>query len=110
MALLSQTQTSPRWEPADTLYSNLAPNQPRVVPIGFSWPVPIGRAAPTDIKTPKPEDKDKEPKLPTAQARPVSTTERLAPLVSQQLSRIPELARHVLPVRYCLPCLVYSCR
>lgn len=37
-------------------------------------------------------------KLPQPLPRPASTIERLTPLISQQTSRIPDLARHVLPV------------
>ena len=51
------------------------------------------------------KDKDKakesevDPKLPTAFPRPVGAIERVAPLLSQQSTRIPGLARLLLPVR-----------
>lgn len=95
MALLSQTQSIPRWEPPDTLYSSLAPSVPRVAVIGPTYPMENGDGG--DIKG-KLDVKDKDFKFPPTMARPVSANERLTPLVSQQLSRIPDLARLVLPV------------
>ncbi|KIK09511.1 hypothetical protein K443DRAFT_671409 [Laccaria amethystina LaAM-08-1] len=88
MALLHQTQTTPRWEPADTLYASVGPCPPRVAVIGPSYP--------TAIDT-KGEGKEKDIKFPPTISRPVSASERLTPLISQQVSRIPDLARHVLP-------------
>jgi len=96
MALLSQTQMCPRWEPPDTLYSSIAPCPPRVAPVGPTFPVPLGEA---DSRA-KYEGDGKDLKFPPTLPRPVSTNERLTPLISQQPSRIPDLARHVLPVRY----------
>lgn len=96
MALLSQTQNIPRWEPPDTLYSSVAPCNPRVAGIGPSYPMAIDGGS--DIKG-KADGKEKEVKFPPRLARPVASDERLTPLVSQQLSRIPDLSRRVLSVR-----------
>ncbi|KAF8621464.1 hypothetical protein AX15_007758 [Amanita polypyramis BW_CC] len=92
MTLLYQTQTLPRWEPADSAFATVGPCPPRVAAIGPTYPIPI----------PSSDDKDKNSankdfKFPPMLARPVGAPERIAPLVSQQGSRIPDLARHVLP-------------
>jgi len=42
-------------------------------------------------------EKDRKPVLPSAPPRPVVSLERVTPLLSQQTSRIPSLARQVLP-------------
>ncbi|KII90167.1 hypothetical protein PLICRDRAFT_138678 [Plicaturopsis crispa FD-325 SS-3] len=98
MALLRQTETSPRWEPPDTLFSSIAPCPPRVAPIGPSFPIPIGTFPPTGSEGKhKEEEKERKSGLPSAPPRSISFEERLTPLISQQPSRIPELARHVLP-------------
>ncbi len=53
--------------------------------------------------------KDKDFKFPSIPGKSVSSTERLSNAVSQQSSRIPELARHVLPVRVCdESCSIFS--
>jgi hypothetical protein len=93
MAFLSQTQNMPRWDAADSLFSTVAPCPPRVAVIGPSYPVPI-----SDPINGKLDAKDKDFRFPPAIPRPVSTIERLTPLLGQQSHRIPELARHVLPV------------
>lgn len=90
MALLSQIQTAPRWEPPDTLYSSVAPCPPRLATIGPTYPMAIGDTG-SDSKT------KTDVKFPPAIPRPVSSNERLTPLISQQASRIPDLARHALP-------------
>lgn len=94
MALLSLTQGASRWDPPDTLYSNVAPNLPRAAAIGPTFPVPLGTSPSLDAK--KPEKDFKFPAMP----RPVAVNEFLTSPVSQQSSRIPELARHVLPVSF----------
>lgn len=90
MTLLYQMQALSRWEPADSLFATTAPCSPRVAAIGPTYPVPIDDK---DKNTP-----NKEFKFPPVPARPVGAPERIAPAVSQQGSRIPDLARHVLPV------------
>ncbi|XP_006455787.1 hypothetical protein AGABI2DRAFT_210360 [Agaricus bisporus var. bisporus H97] len=92
MAFLSQTQNMPRWDAADTVFSTIAPCPPRVATIGPTYPVAIN-----DPINGKLDSKDKEFRFPPTIPRPVSTTERLTPLLGQQSHRIPELARHVLP-------------
>ncbi|KAG6915093.1 hypothetical protein DXG01_013472 [Tephrocybe rancida] len=90
MALLKLTQNVPRWDPADTLYGNVAPNAPRVGSIGPTYPMGVG-----DDKTLS-KEKEKE-KFPTTLGKAMGATERLTPLVSQQGSRIQDLAKNVLP-------------
>ncbi|KAG7087472.1 hypothetical protein E1B28_013436 [Marasmius oreades] len=96
MALLNLTQMQPRWENADTLYSNVATNQPRVAPIGPTFPMMLGDNPEKDREK-KESGKEKDVKFPTTMPRSVATNERLSFTVAQQGSRIPELARHVLP-------------
>lgn len=102
MALLYQTQWNPRWEPPDTLYSSIAPCAPRVAVIGPTYPleIPAGKSMPAEARV---KDDEKGKIMPPAQPRPVAATERLTPLLSQQPSRIPDLARSVLPVRPFIP-------
>jgi len=97
MALLKQTESNPRWNPADTLFGSVRPCPPRVSTIGPSYPVVIGDLTGNEVKG-KNDAKDKDIKLPPAMPRPVSAIEHIAPFVSQQSSRIPDLARRVLPV------------
>ena len=97
MALVKQSESTPRWNPADTLFGSVGPCAPRVATIGPSYPVAIGSPTVNDIKG-KNDAKDNDVKLPPAIPRPVSAIEHIAPFVSQQSSRIPDLARHVLPV------------
>ena len=90
LALIQQSQSNPRFNPADSLFGTVAPCPPRVATIGPSHPVAIGKS----------EGNDKDTKLPVAASRPVAAIERIAPFISQQTSRIPELAHLVLPVRF----------
>ncbi|KAF8200356.1 hypothetical protein BJ912DRAFT_1029788 [Pholiota molesta] len=89
MSLIKQTQTNPRWNPADTLFGSVGPCPPRVATIQPSYPVAIGDGGK--------DGADKNLKLPPTASRPVSGSERIAPFVSQQTSRIPDLARQILP-------------
>ena len=98
LAFVAQSEQNPRWEPAATLYGNSAPNAPRVAAIGPSFPIPITKFPPTPTDGKEDTEKDKKPNLPSAPPRPVAASERITPLVSQQPSRIPDLARQVLPV------------
>jgi Wiskott-Aldrich syndrome protein len=100
LALLSLTQSSPRWEPPNTLYSSSAPCSPRVAVIGPTFPTLIGETAhgPGDQGAADAE-RERKANLPPLPPRPVFVNERITSLVTQQPSRIPELARHVLPVR-----------
>lgn len=103
LALLSQADTSPRWDPPLTLYASTAPNTPRVAPMPPSHPIPVGQTSGKETKDGKEKEKAKEteaePKLPGAFPRPVGAIERIAPIISQQSTRIPGLARLLLPVR-----------
>jgi len=98
MALLSLTRSSPRWEPPNTLYSSSAPCTPRVAVIGPTFPILIGDTpqAPGDQKAAEAE-RERKANLPPLPPRPVFVNERITPLITQQPSRIPELARHILP-------------
>jgi Wiskott-Aldrich syndrome protein len=100
MALLSLTRSSPRWEPPNTLYSSSSPCAPRVAVIGPTFPILISETlqGPVDQKATDAE-RERKANLPSLPPRPVFVNERITPLVTQQPSRIPELARHVLPVR-----------
>ncbi|KAG6855968.1 hypothetical protein H0H87_008909 [Tephrocybe sp. NHM501043] len=81
MSLLRLTQTLPRWDPADSLYGSTAPNAPRVGSIGPTYPM---AGSPSE-------------KFPPTLPKAVGAPERLTPCVSQQGSRIQDLARSVLP-------------
>jgi histone H3/H4 len=100
MALLSLTRSSPRWEPPNTLYSSSAPCTPRVAVIGPTFPILISETSqgPGDQKAADAE-RERKANLPSLPPRAVFLNERITPLITQQPSRIPELARHVLPVR-----------
>jgi hypothetical protein len=95
--LLSQVQNNPRWNPPDTLYANIVPCPPRVAVIGPSYPVP--QSTLDDIRAGK-DDKDSnnKPIFPSAPPRPVFSADKPVFLVSQQSSRLPDLARQILPV------------
>ncbi|OCH91353.1 hypothetical protein OBBRIDRAFT_753366 [Obba rivulosa] len=98
LAFIHESETRPRWDPAPTLFSNSAPNLPRVAPVGPSYPMPIGK---TPLTPPDAKEKDgaaeKKSGLPNAPPKAVVAYERVTPLVSEQTSRIPQLARHILP-------------
>ncbi|KAG6372637.1 hypothetical protein JVT61DRAFT_7389 [Boletus reticuloceps] len=97
MALLSQVQQNTRWDAPSTLYANVTPCPPRVTSIGPSYPIAL--SALEDLRSGKDANKesDKRPLLPPAPPRPVFTNDRPVFLSSQQASRLPELARQVLP-------------
>ncbi|KAF8154078.1 hypothetical protein B0H34DRAFT_720219 [Crassisporium funariophilum] len=96
MALLKQSEANPRWNPADSLFASVKPCPPRVATIGPSYPVAIGETPSADLKG-KGDAKDKDVKLPPVISRAVAVSEQIAPFISQQSSRIPDLARHILP-------------
>jgi len=100
LSLLSQTETNSRWEPADTLFSISAPNAPRVSSMAPSHAVPlkpVSTPAPgTDSKVDKPDHDSNRLLLPSMSPHPITYTECITPLMSQQASRIPEVARAVL--------------
>lgn len=98
LELIDQMEAVPRWDLPSTLYGSSMPNAPRVAPMGPSFPVPIAAAPATDVKDKGKEQPEAETKLPNKLPRSIVGTERIAPLVSQQGSRIPALALQVLPV------------
>lgn len=111
VTLIEQAQANPRWEPVPSLFAISAPNQPRVSSIGPVHPVPI--ADPVQEKNGKGKEAEVEPKWPVVGQRHISAAERVAPLVSQQGSRLPNLARQVLAVSssfilQCTPLLTIS--
>ncbi|KAG1733075.1 uncharacterized protein EDB91DRAFT_1150378 [Suillus paluster] len=94
--LLSQVQNNPRWSLPDTLYANIAPCPPRVAVIGPSYPV--AQSTLDDIRSGKDDkESDKKPIFPSAPPRPVFSSDKLVFLASQQSSRLPDLARQILP-------------
>ncbi|KIM56255.1 hypothetical protein SCLCIDRAFT_1220512 [Scleroderma citrinum Foug A] len=94
MALLTQIQGNSRWDAPSTLYGNVVPCPPRVSVISPSYPVSVSTLE--DMKAGKDVDEKKCP-LPPAPPRAVFSSDKLVFLASQQASRIPELARQVLP-------------
>ena len=103
MVLLRQAQKNPHWEPADSLYAATAPNSPTVAPVGPSYAIPISSS-----EEKKEDEKDRKLNLPGAAPRPIGTQERIVPLASHQTSRIPELAREALSVRFTILFLFFS--
>ncbi|KAJ7670527.1 hypothetical protein B0H17DRAFT_1141756 [Mycena rosella] len=85
MALLTQTQVVPRWDLPDTMYAGATPAPPR------AWPIVPTFAVPT---VPDPHT---APRRFPPTHRTVAAPDRLAPQVGAQGSRLPELARRVLP-------------
>ncbi|KAF4612033.1 hypothetical protein D9613_003808 [Agrocybe pediades] len=94
MALMKQAQSNRRWNPADTLFGSVAPCSPRVASIGPTYPIAVNDLIGNEVK---PKADGPETKLPVTIYRPVAGSDPMAPLISQQTSRIPELARNVLP-------------
>ncbi|KAJ8588598.1 hypothetical protein M405DRAFT_768872 [Rhizopogon salebrosus TDB-379] len=94
--LLSQVQNNARWDPPDTLYANIVPCPPRIAAISPSYPV--AQSTLDDIRAGK-DDKeaDKKALFPSAPPRPVFSSDKPVFLVSQQSSRLPDLARQILP-------------
>ena len=103
LALLSQTENNPRWEPADTLFGLSSPNAPRVSTMPPSHP--IAKQSPmhasSDLGKPdtKAEEIAKIP-LPPISNYPVIAQQHVAPSMSTQASRLPEVSRSVLSVRF----------
>lgn len=94
MNLLGLTQTAGRWDVADTLYANVEPNLPRVAPTGPTYAVPVGTLPFIDSKKGPPPEK----LPPGVPPRAIGGNAVLASNVAAQGSRVPELARCVLPV------------
>ncbi|KAF7420777.1 hypothetical protein PC9H_011295 [Pleurotus ostreatus] len=97
MSLMFEMQCTPRWELADTLFGGVGPCVPRSAVVAPTHPLPVASSRGKMEVGGSGKEKEKDVKLPGAQPRAVSTNERVAHLVSQQSSRIPELARRVLP-------------
>ncbi|KAF8172853.1 hypothetical protein K438DRAFT_1981333 [Mycena galopus ATCC 62051] len=92
MGLLTHSALVPRWELPDTMYAASAPAPPRAWPIVPTFAVPISKNS-SSSTTSDPAPPRRFP--PTH--RTVAAPDRLAPLVGAQGSRLPELARRVLP-------------
>ncbi|KAJ7774720.1 hypothetical protein B0H16DRAFT_1508051 [Mycena metata] len=86
MSLLQQTQVVPRWELPDTMYAGAASAGSASA---RAWPIVPTYAVAKDPTTP-------QRRFPPTH-RTVAAPDRLAPLLSSQSSRLPELARGVLP-------------
>jgi Wiskott-Aldrich syndrome protein len=98
LSILYQTETNPRWEPADTLFSTSVPNAPRVSAMPPSHPV----SKKAEEEGEKVDQEGNRLMLPSVPPIPVSNIDHITPLMSQQGSRIPEAARHVLSVSLCV--------
>ncbi|KAF9649688.1 hypothetical protein BDM02DRAFT_3142121 [Thelephora ganbajun] len=100
LALLAQTENNTRWEPADTLFGLSSPNAPRVSTMPPSHPIakqpPINASGDPGKLDVKGEEINKIP-LPSVSHFPVTAQEYIAPSMSTQGSRLPEVARSVLP-------------
>ena len=105
LALLTQTENNPRWEPADTLFGLSSPNAPRVSTMPPSHPIakqpPTNALGDTGKMDAKAEELSKVP-LPPLSNFPVTAQEHVAPSMSTQGSRLPEVSRSVLPVSFYL--------
>ncbi|KAF7326918.1 BTP domain-containing protein [Mycena venus] len=91
MGLLTLTASVPRWELPDTMYAGSAPAPPRAWPIVPTFAVPTPLANGASAETPQTTRR-----FPPTH-RTVAAPDRIAPLVGAQGSRLPELARRVLP-------------
>ncbi|KAJ7802183.1 hypothetical protein B0H14DRAFT_3781348 [Mycena olivaceomarginata] len=91
MGLLQHAALVPRWELPDTMYAASAPAPPRAWPIvpTFAVPASLPPTAATEIAPPT-------RRFPPTH-RTVAAPSQIAPLVGSQGSRLPELARRVLP-------------
>ncbi|RXW18408.1 hypothetical protein EST38_g7446 [Candolleomyces aberdarensis] len=94
-SLLGLIQSKSRWTPSDSLYGSVAPCPPRIATVPPSYPVAVSDLGP-DGKPKDSRDRSETFKFPQTNNRPVAGIERLAPLVGQPSSRLPDLARHVL--------------
>jgi len=105
LALLTQTENHPRWEPADTLFGLSSPNAPRVSTMPPSHPIakqpPINASGDPGKPDAKGEEINKIP-LPSISHFPVTAQEHIAPSMSTQGSRLSEVSRSVLPVCFYL--------
>ncbi|KAK7029773.1 BTP domain-containing protein [Favolaschia claudopus] len=90
MGLLTHTALVPRWELPDTMYASSTPAPPR------AWPIVPTFAIATSTPFPALPEAAGPKRLPSTN-RSVAVPDRIAPLVGSQGSRIPELARRVLP-------------
>ncbi|KAJ7484081.1 hypothetical protein B0H11DRAFT_1196802 [Mycena galericulata] len=90
MALLAQTQLVPRWDVPDTMYAGSAPPAPRAWPIVPTFAVPVAASAAA-------EPDAQRRRFPPTHRTLTSVATPIAPIVGSQGSRLPELARRVLP-------------
>lgn len=96
LALMAAAEHTPRWEPPDSVFGSSAPPMPRWSGIAPTHVVPVGVAPQSAIG---PDASGKERLLPQVPHRALANGERLAPSITQQGSRIPDLAKQILPVR-----------
>ncbi|KAI5119342.1 hypothetical protein M0805_004019 [Coniferiporia weirii] len=89
LAMLAQAYKAPRWSAADTLFANGAAPRPRVVAPAPAYPV--------SLSTGKGKD-EPPPVMPASTSRPVMVPETVVPLSHQPSSRIPDIARAILPL------------
>ncbi|KAH8112115.1 hypothetical protein DFH11DRAFT_1609803 [Phellopilus nigrolimitatus] len=89
LAMLSQAYNAPRWTAADTLFANGAGPRPRVVAPAPTHPIPlsVGKAKDEQLQL-----------MPPSTSRTVMVNETVVPLSHQPTSRIPDIARVILPL------------
>lgn len=86
---LNQAYTRPKWTAQDTLFANLAAPRPRVVSPAPTFPVFLGSALGKE---------DKHLVIPST-LRTLMVDETVLPLSHEPMSRIPDIAKAILPVR-----------
>ncbi|RDX41285.1 hypothetical protein OH76DRAFT_1412256 [Lentinus brumalis] len=103
LALIQQMDKYNRWDAPTTLYGSTAPNPPRVTAMPPSYAVPIakrpGAGTPDSSGSGKESGEKEEEKraLPGAYTRHIAPPESVTPMLSKPMSRIPALAKDVLP-------------
>ena len=103
LALIQQMEKNNRWDAPTTLYGSTAPNPLRVatMPPSYAMPISKGPGTPDGSGSSKDAGEKEEEKrnLPGAYTRHIAPPESITPMLSRPMSRIPGLAKDVLPVR-----------
>ncbi|RPD60727.1 hypothetical protein L227DRAFT_547024 [Lentinus tigrinus ALCF2SS1-6] len=103
LALVQQMEKYNRWDAPTTLYGSTAPNPPRVAAMPPSYALPIskksGAGTPDGNGSGKEsgEKEDEKRALPSTYARHLVPPESITPMLSRSTSRIPGLAKDILP-------------
>lgn len=88
LTMIDQSYTHPRWSAPDTLFANLSAARPRVVAPARAFAVFAGSA---------PGKEDKQLVIPST-LKTLVVDETILPLSHQPTSRMPDIARAILPV------------